>query len=87
MLKISSSVEYASRIMVHLASMDGKVPETAEKLAVSENIPRDYVDQILMRLRRSGLVVSRRGAHGGYLLARDASRISIGSVIRAVDET
>ncbi len=86
MLKISSSVEYGSRIIVHLASQKTDDPLSAEKLAESENIPRDYVDQLLMRLRRAGIVISRRGARGGYLLARDAKDISVGSVMRAVDE-
>ena len=86
MLKISSSVEYGSRIVVHLASQKADDPLTAEKLASAENIPRDYVDQILMRLRRADIVVSRRGASGGYLLARDAKDISVGSVMRAVDD-
>ena len=86
MLKISSSVEYGSRIIVHLAGQKGDQPLSAEKLAESENIPRDYVDQLLLRLRRAEIVVSRRGAHGGYLLARDAKDISVGSVMRAVDD-
>ncbi|MFH2204732.1 MAG: Rrf2 family transcriptional regulator [Elusimicrobiota bacterium] len=85
MLKISSSVEYGSRVIVHLAAQDPQDPLTAEKIAASENIPRDYVDQLLMRLRRAGLVISRRGARGGYLLAKPTKEISVGSVMRAVD--
>lgn len=86
MLKISSSVEYGSRIVVRLASQKADDPMTAERLAESENIPRDYVDQLLMRLRRAGIVVSRRGVRGGYLLAKPAEDISVGSVMRAVDD-
>ncbi len=86
MLKISSSVEYGNRIIVRLASQKAGDPLSAEKLAEAENVPRDYVDQLLMRLRRADIVVSRRGAHGGYLLARAAKDISVGSVMRAVDE-
>lgn len=86
MLKISSSVEYGSRIMVRLASSDQETPFTAEKLSITENIPRDYVDQLLMRLRRANLIISRRGARGGYLLSGPAEKISVGSVMRAVDE-
>lgn len=86
MLKISSSVEYGSRIIVHLAAQKADDPITAEDLSESENIPRDYVDQLLMRLRRADIVVSRRGARGGYLLAKPAKDISVGSVMRAVDD-
>lgn len=86
MIKISSSIEYAARIMVYLAGHPNDEPVRADKIAGSENIPRDYVDQLLLRLRRSGLIASRRGARGGYALARAPRDISIGSVIRAVDE-
>ena len=86
MLKISSSVEYGSRIMVHLASKGDDSPSTAESISASENIPRDYVDQLLMRLRRANLILSKRGARGGYLLARPVKEISVGNVMRAVDD-
>ena len=86
MLKISSSVEYATRIMVRLSTLSDEETVSAEKLAGTENVPRDYVDQILQRLRRAGLVQSRRGAHGGYRLAREASAISVGNILHAVDE-
>ncbi|PCI33703.1 MAG: hypothetical protein COB53_12050 [Elusimicrobia bacterium] len=86
MLKISSSVEYAARIMVRLSSLRDHETISAEILASSENVPRDYVDQILQRLRRAELVASRRGAHGGYRLARVASEISVGNILHAVDD-
>lgn len=86
MFKISSSAEYAARIMVRLAASDGAGPLSAETIAAAENIPRDYVDQILLRLRRAGLAASRRGAAGGYLLARPPSGITMGMILRAVDE-
>lgn len=86
MLKISSSIEYATRVMVHMAlSRDGG-SLSAESLAEASHVPRDFVDQILLRLRRAGLVTSRRGARGGYQLSRPPAQITVGSVIRAVDE-
>ncbi|OIO10820.1 MAG: hypothetical protein AUJ52_03215 [Elusimicrobia bacterium CG1_02_63_36] len=86
MLKISSSVEYATRIMVRLSELGDEETASAERLSVSENVPRDYVDQILQRLRRAGLVLSRRGALGGYRLARAPGGISIGNILHAVDD-
>ncbi len=86
MLKISSSVEYATRIMVRLSTLREEETISAEKLAGTENVPRDYVDQILQRLRRADLVASRRGAHGGYRLAREANKITVGNILHAVDE-
>ena len=85
MLKISSSEEYGTRIMVRLA--DPAVPTlNAQQLSVMENIPRNYVDQILLRLRRSELITSQRGANGGYRLAAAAEKISVGQIMRAVDQ-
>lgn len=84
-MKLTSTVEYAARIMVRLAGLEPDRTMSAEKLAEAENIPRDFLDQILLRLRRAGLVTSRRGALGGYALAKPAEAISVGMVVRAVD--
>ena len=86
MLKISSSVEYASRIMVRLSALGDGQTISAERLSISENFPRDYVDQILQRLRRAGLVLSHRGAQGGYGLGRPAEAISLGDILNAADD-
>jgi Rrf2 family protein len=55
----------------------------ARELAESERLPADYVEQILLRLRRAGLVESVRGARGGYLLAREPEAISVRDVMAA----
>ncbi|MDE2292818.1 MAG: Rrf2 family transcriptional regulator [Elusimicrobia bacterium] len=86
MLRIGSSVEYAMRLMVRLASLAEGGTLSAERLSALENVPRDYVDQLLQRLRRAGLVDSRRGAQGGYRLSKAPSAIPLGRVIKAVDE-
>lgn len=78
-------MEYSARIMARLASDAGSGSLSAERLSAEENIPRDFVDQLLMRLRRAGLVASRRGARGGYALAKSAGEISVGDIIKAVD--
>ncbi len=84
-MRITSLVEFAARIMVRLAGLAPQATLSADKLSELENISRDYVDQILHRLRKGELVVSRRGAQGGYALARPASQISVGAVIRSVE--
>ncbi|MBI5595056.1 MAG: Rrf2 family transcriptional regulator [Elusimicrobia bacterium] len=86
MLRIGSSVEYATRLMVRLAAEADGATLSAERMSALENVPRDYVDQILQRLRRAGLVESRRGAQGGYKLSLEPSRITIGRIVKAVDE-
>lgn len=84
-MKITSSVEYATRLMVCLARRRGQPPASAEALSESENVPADYVNQILLRLKRAGLVESHRGASGGYGLAREPEMITLGQVISAVE--
>ena len=84
-MRITSSSEYAMRIMVRLARASVLHTLTAKELSEGENIPRDYVDQILMRLRRAGLVTSHRGAGGGYGLASDPSKVFVADSILAVE--
>ena len=84
-MRISSSVEYGMRLMVCLARQPEGARLSAEQLSESENVPKDYVDQLLQRLRKAGLVASHRGAAGGYTLARKPSEIPVADVIRAVE--
>ncbi|MBI5202752.1 MAG: Rrf2 family transcriptional regulator [Elusimicrobia bacterium] len=84
-MRITSLVECSTRIMVRLASLQPGATLSAEKLSDLENVSRDYVDQILQRLRKGGLVASTRGAQGGYSLAKASSAISIGELVRAVE--
>ncbi len=84
-MRITSSIEYATRLMTALARAHGGEPVAAERLAESDNVPADYVSQILLKLRRAGLVESRRGSAGGYALSRPPERITLSEVVRAVD--
>jgi Rrf2 family protein len=84
-MKITSSMEYATRLMVGLARARAQTAVSAEKLSTSENVPVDYVNQLLLRLRRAGLVESRRGTMGGYAISRDPAQITLGQVLRAVE--
>ncbi|MFA5540010.1 MAG: Rrf2 family transcriptional regulator [Gemmobacter sp.] len=58
---------------------------TAAEIALAENIPRKFLEQILSQLRSRGLVVGKRGPSGGYVLSRDPSEISFAEVLRAID--
>ena len=84
-MKITSSVEYATRLIVALGKFYGGDSVSSKKLAEIENIPADFVDQILMHLRRAGLVESQRGAGGGYALSRPPSQIKLGDVLRGMN--
>lgn len=78
-------MEYATRLMVSLAKSHGDTAVSADKLSAAENVPVDYVNQLLLRLKRAGLVESHRGQHGGYALSRAAGEITLGQVLRAVE--
>jgi Rrf2 family cysteine metabolism transcriptional repressor len=85
-MKISQKLEYACRAMAQLARChDGRTLTRLEDLAQREAVSGNFLVQILNDLRRAGLIESRRGKAGGYLLARSASQISLRQVVEAVD--
>ena len=85
-MDISARSDYAVRAMLTLAaSGEGGTPVSVVRLAAEQELPRKFLEAILADLRRSGLVSSRMGANGGYLLARASADITVGDVIRAVD--
>ena len=82
-MRITTLAEYGVICALHLAKRAAEGPITGREIADVERLPPDYVEQILLRLRRAGLVRSTRGARGGYALARAAAEISIRNVIEA----
>jgi len=80
---LSQKARYALRAMIELARENGQV--TAGELAVRADAPRKFLEAILLTLSRQGLVTSRRGKFGGYLLGRDPAAISFAEIIRLVD--
>lgn len=80
---LSQKARYALRAMIELARDNGQV--TAGELAVRADAPRKFLEAILLTLARQGLVISKRGKFGGYLLGRTAERISFAEIIRLVD--
>lgn len=84
-MRVTTWTEYSLIITVHLArrSRAGLGALPARELAETERLPADYVEQILLRLRRAGLVESVRGARGGYLLARNPEEITVREVMSA----
>ena len=82
-MRITTWAEYGLICALHLAKRAGEGPITGREIAAGERLPGDYVEQILLRLRRAGLVNSTRGARGGYSLARPPEDISVREVIAA----
>src|SRR5947207_1537739 len=82
-MRITTWAEYGVICALHLARRKEKGPVTGREIAGQERLPADYVEQILLRLRRAGVITSTRGARGGYMLAKPPEEISIRSVIHA----
>lgn len=80
---ISARVDYATRALLALAS--SAEPLTGEAVAASQQLPTKFIENLLVELRRSGLVTSQRGSGGGYRLAKDPKQIAIADVFRAVE--
>lgn len=83
-MRVSAKADYAIRAAVELAA-SGDGPIKGERIAQAQEIPSNFLENILADLRNAGIVASRRGADGGYWLARPAAEISLADVIRAVD--
>lgn len=85
-MKISQKLEYACRALVQLAkTYDGKSLTRLDELAQREAVSSNFLVQILNDLRRAGLIDSRRGANGGYVLSRPAENITLRQIVDAVE--
>jgi len=83
-MRVSAKADYAIRAAVELAAA-GEGPVKGDRIAKAQAIPANFLENILADLRNAGIVGSRRGAEGGYWLARPAADVSLADVIRAVD--
>jgi Rrf2 family protein len=84
-VRTTAKADYAVRAAVELAAVGKGEPVKAEHIAEAQSIPLNFLENILAELRRAGIVESRRGAAGGYLLAKPPEEVSLADVIRAVE--
>ncbi len=84
-MKLSSRSEYGIRALLELAQRRGQGPIQSREIAERQAIPDAYLNQLLLILRKAGLVQSVRGPAGGHLLARDPDRITMAEVIGALE--
>jgi len=84
-VRVSAKTDYALRAALELAAAPDDKPVKGERIATAQAIPLRFLENILMQLRHAGLVDSRRGAEGGYRLARPATEVTLADVIRAID--
>lgn len=84
MISVTSKSRYAVVALVELAG-SGDSPMPVKELAERRNIPDQFLEQLFSTLRRAGLLTSRRGSKGGYILSRPASEITVLEVVQALD--
>ena len=84
-MRISAKADYAVRAAVELAGAPGDKPVKAERIATAQEIPLNFLENILGELRHAGIVRSHRGADGGFRLAKPAEDVTIADIIRAVE--
>ena len=83
-MRVSAKADYAVRAAAELAAAD-EGPVKGERLAEAQDIPLQFLEHILLELKHHGIVRARRGAKGGYWLARPAEEVTIADVVRAVE--
>jgi Rrf2 family protein len=85
MLKISNRGLYGIKALYELSRRFGGEPLTIREISDLQNLPVPFLEQVLNKLKREGLVEGRRGVNGGYVLARDPRDITIGDAVRALE--
>lgn len=86
-MRITTQAEYGLICALHLARRAADGPVTGRDIAATERLPGDYVEQIMLKLRRADIVRSTRGARGGYQLSRPADEITVRDVISAAEHS
>lgn len=82
---LTSKGKYGLKALLHLADNEGQGSSLIADIAAKNDIPKKFLDAILLELKHAGFLASKKGRGGGYSLARPASRIIIGDVVRALD--
>jgi len=85
LVRVSTRGDYASRALLSLALHGAETPTSVRDIAVRTGLPQPYLEQILLALKGAGLVRSKRGVGGGYVLARPPAEISLAQIVSAVD--
>jgi len=86
MFRLSKKMMFAIEAVLDIAYHAGSAPVQSREITRRQGIPRRYLEQALQHLVRQGLLISVRGPRGGYRLARERRRISVGDIVRAVRE-
>ena len=85
MTNLSRKARYALKALYALTADEARGPVLIADLAERENIPRKFLEAILLELKNAGILKSKKGKGGGYALARSADQITMGQIIRVID--
>ena len=86
-MKLTTRGHYSVKALLDLSFQPGYGPASVKAIAKRQDIPAPYLEKLLIEMRRAGLVESVRGTTGGYKLARQPAKISLGQILEAVGET
>lgn len=86
-MKLTTRSHYSVKALLDLSLQPGYGPTSVKAIAQRQDLPAPYLEKLLIKMRRAGLVKSVRGAQGGYQLAYRPERISLGQILEAVGET
>lgn len=84
-MRLSAKGEYAIKAMLDLALHDGGGLQPIQDIAARQGIPQRYLEQVLLQLKRGGMLASRRGSSGGYRLGMPPDEITVGAVLAAIE--
>lgn len=86
-MKLTTKGQYAIQAMIAIAIHDtkSKSPISLREISYDQNVPLPFLEQIAIKLRRSGLIKSIRGSSGGYILSKDKKQISLADIIQSVE--
>ncbi|MCC5944381.1 MAG: Rrf2 family transcriptional regulator [Bernardetiaceae bacterium] len=82
---LSKKVKYAIKALLYLANKEAQKPVLISEIAEKEQMPRKFLEQILLELRNAGILSSKKGKGGGYYLRKAAAEISLVSIVRLID--
>lgn len=82
---LASKAKYGLKAMVYLARKEGEGSVLIAEIAEKEHLPKKFLDAILLELKNNGMLSSKKGKGGGYILAKPAARIKVGDIVRVLD--
>ncbi|MDR3639834.1 MAG: Rrf2 family transcriptional regulator [Humidesulfovibrio sp.] len=85
-MRLSTKSRYGTRMLIDIAENNHNGPVSVAEIATRTGISEKYMEKLIRRLKKAGLVLSKRGPKGGHVLAKSAASITVGDIVRALEE-